>query len=133
MIQPFAFLSGMRMLRLHHSFANKSALVSAIQNNKQVLINSTIKTDEEPPEIQIDSDILNSKSGSQGSIVIPTEDDESFVVFEEEEQPQQFLVVEDAKFSDSPSKMKGDAETVNPIVDHQQLFNNSGTNMAEQK
>ena len=64
MIQPFAFLSGMRMLRLHHSFANKSALVSAIQNNKQVLVNSTIKTDEEPPEIQIDSDILYSKSGS---------------------------------------------------------------------
>ena len=52
------------MLRLHHSFANKSALVSAIQNNKQVLVNSTIKTDEEPPEIQIDSDILYSKSGS---------------------------------------------------------------------
>ena len=56
----------MSMLRLNHSFANKSTLVNAIQNNKQVLVNSTatIKTDEEPPEIQIDSDILNSKSES---------------------------------------------------------------------
>ena len=74
----------MRMLRLNHSFANKSALLNAIQNNKQVLVNSTsVKTDEEPPEIQIDSDIL--KSESQESIVIPTEDHESFIVFDEDE------------------------------------------------
>lgn len=45
-------------------------------------MNSTIKTDDEPPEVEIDSDIM-----SDGSIVIeiPTEDNESFIVFDEEE------------------------------------------------